>query len=79
MPDADPVDVAIAMARGVLVNASREPRLNATASGLLARALEFAVQAVFLAWDYPVAAPKVQKHFDSVIAAHVPPAIADVI
>ena len=61
------------------VNGSREPQLNPTASGLLARALEFAVQAVFLAWDYPVAAPKVQKHFGSVIAAHVPAAIADII
>ena len=79
MPDADPVDVALAMARGVLVNASREPELNATASGLLARSLEFAVQGVFLAWDYPVAAPKVQRHFDSVITAHIPPAVADVI
>jgi predicted nucleotidyltransferase len=79
MPDADPVDVAIATARGVLVNASREPELNAMASGLLARSLEFSVQGVFLAWDYPVAAPKVQRHFDSVIAAHVPSAVADVI
>ena len=61
------VDVALAMARGVLVNASREPQLNTTASGLLARAVELAVQAVFLAWDYPVAAPKVRKHFDSVV------------
>lgn len=79
MPDADPVDVALAMARGVLVNASREPELNVTASGLLARALHSAVQAVFLAWDYPVAVSKVQKPFDSVMAAHVPPPVADVI
>ena len=79
MPDADPVDVAIAMAHGVLVNASREPQLNATASQLLARALEFAVQGVFIAWGYPVAAPKVQRHFESVMAVYVPSAVADAI
>jgi hypothetical protein len=79
MSDADPVDVAIAMAHNALVRASREPELNAMASQLLARALEFAVQGVSLAWGYPVAVSKVQRHFESVMAAHVPSAVADVI
>lgn len=79
MPDADPADVAIAMAHNALVRASGEPALNAMASQLLARALEFAVQGVSLAWGYPVAASKVQRHFESVIAAHVPSAVADFI
>jgi len=79
MPDADPVDVAIAMAHNALVGASREPELNAMASQLLARALDFAVQGVSLAWGYPVAVSKVQRHFESVMAAHVPSAVADVI
>jgi hypothetical protein len=79
MPDADPADVAIAMAHNALVRASGEPELNAMASQLLARALEFAVQGVSLAWGYPVAVSKVQRQFESVIAAHVPSAVADFI
>jgi hypothetical protein len=46
---------------------------------MLARALEYAVHGVFVAWDYPVLGRKVQKCFDPVMAAHVPPADADLI
>jgi hypothetical protein len=79
MRDADPVDVAFAMAHSALVNASREPGLTEMAGRWLARALEQAVQGLFVAWDYPVLARKVQRHFESVMAAHVQPADADLI
>jgi hypothetical protein len=79
MRDADPVDAAFALAHNALLDASREPGLTETAGRWLARALEHAIQGLFVAWDYPVLAQKVQRHFESVMAAHVQPADADLI
>ncbi len=49
------------------------------AGRLLARALEHAVQGIFVAWGYPVPAPKVQNYFDPVLAVYLQPADAELI
>jgi hypothetical protein len=79
MRDADPVDAAFALAHNALVNASREPGLTETTGRWLARALEHPVQGLFVAWDYPLLARKVQRHFESVMATHIQPADAALI
>jgi hypothetical protein len=79
VPDADPVEVAFAFARNALIQASREPRWAQVAGRLLAAALEYAVQGVFVAWGFPVLAPKVRRYFDPSMTAHLQPADAEVI
>lgn len=79
MPDADPVEVAFAFARNALVQASREPGWTQAAGRLLAAALEYAVQGVFVAWGFPVLAPKVRRYFDPAMTIHLQPADAEVI
>jgi predicted nucleotidyltransferase len=79
MPYADPVTAAFALARNRLAHAAQQPSATVTCGRLLARALEFAVQGAFVAWKYPVAVPKVQGYFDSVMAAHLEPSDADFI
>jgi len=79
VPDADPVEVAFAFARNALIQASREPRWTQVAGRLLTAALEYAVQGVFIAWGFPVLAPKVRRYFDPSMTAHLQPADAEVI
>ena len=77
MPYADPVTAAFALARNRLAHAAHQS--SATGGRLLARALEFAVQGVFVAWKYPVKVPKVQGYFASTMAAHLKASDADFI
>ena len=49
------------------------------AGRLLATALEYAIQGVFVAWGFPVLAPKVRRHFDPSMSAHLQPADAGLI
>lgn len=79
MPDADPVEVAFAFARNALIQTSREPGWTQVAGRLLTAALEYAVQGVFIAWGFPVLAPKVRRYFDPSMTAHLQPADAEVI
>ena len=79
MPDADPVEVAFAFARNALIQTSREPGWTQVAGRLLAAALEYAVQGVFIAGGFPVLAPKVRRYFDPSMTAHLQPADAEVI
>lgn len=79
MPYADPITAAFVLARNRLAHAAQQPSVTVTCGRLLARALEFAVQGVFVAWKYPVKVPKVQEYFDSVMAAHLEASDADFI
>jgi hypothetical protein len=78
MTEADPIpiELAFAEARNRLIVASRETELTPLARGLLARALEFSVQGVFVAWGFPVSAQKVQRYFDDDMAPYLHPAVA---
>ena len=49
------------------------------AGRLLAAALEYAVQGVFIVGGFPVLAPKVRRYFDPSMTAHLQPADAEVI
>ena len=79
MPYADPVTAAFALSRNRLVHASQQPSVTVTCGRLLARALEFAVQGVSVAWKYPVKVPKVQRYFDPAMAAQLEASDADFI
>ena len=69
MPYVDQVTAAFAMARNRLAQAAKESSATVVFGRLLARSFEFAVQGVFMAWGYPVKVTKVQRYFDSVLAA----------
>jgi Domain of unknown function (DUF5753) len=58
MTEADPIAIEFAFAevRNRLIHASQETELTPLARGLLARALEFSVQGVFVSWGFPVLA-----------------------
>ena len=77
MPYVDQVTAALALARGRLANAAQQPSVDVLCGRLLARALEYATQAVLVAWGFPVKVTKVQQHFDPVLAAHLDPDDAD--
>ena len=79
MSYADPVTAAFALARNRLAHAAQQPSATAACGRMLARVLEFAVQGVFVAWNYPVKVPKVQGYFDSGMAAHLEATDADFI
>lgn len=78
MTEADPIPIqlAFAEARNRLIVASRETELTSLARGLLARALEFSVQGVFVAWGFPVSAQKVQRYFAADLAPYLHPDVA---
>jgi hypothetical protein len=59
MPYVDQLTAALALARGRPANAAQQPSVNVPCGRLLARALEFATQAVLMAWNFPVKATKV--------------------
>jgi hypothetical protein len=79
MPYVDQVTAAFALARNRLANAAQQPSVTVTCGRLLARALEFAVQGVFVAWGYPVKAQKVPRYFDSFLTGHLEAPDADFI
>ena len=81
MPEADPIAIefAFAEAHNRLIRASEETELTPLARGLLARALEFSVQGVFVSWGFAVSAGKVQRYFAAYLAPYLNPVVAEVI
>lgn len=80
MPYMEPTEALIATARDRLAGA-RQPSADWLAPGrLLARALEFAVCAVFMAWDEPYkAGPKMHRHFDERLVPLISPDLTTVV
>jgi hypothetical protein len=70
------IEFAFAEAHNRLIVASRETELTPLARGLLARALEFSVQGVFVAWGFSVSAQKVQRYFATGLAPYLHPDVA---
>lgn len=74
------IDALVAIARGTLAHAKRQAGNWPTCGMMLARAMEQAACAVFMAWNDPYKAePKMHQAFFERLAPHLEPAVVEVI